>query len=236
MAAVVEGVGARVGAGAAQGRGLGTARLRGGRRTADRRRTSATTSPRSPTLPTCRRRAASSGSVGLDPFGVGAIVDALAEVGIAGNDRVVGITQGWKLTGAIKTAERKLADGTLVHGGLGLMAWAVGNAKVEPKGNAIVITKQASGTAKIDPLMAAFNAVALMAITPSLSAGPICGRARCSFFRGKHDEAARRRRAHNRRCGAGLVRDLAGLCGVGLVSYGAWMIYPPAGSSPRACC
>ena len=27
----------------------------------------------------------------------------------------------------------------------------------------------------------------------------------------------------------GIVRDLAGLCGVGLVSYGAWMIYPPAG-------
>ena len=61
----------------------------------------------------------------------------VAEVGIAGNDRVVGITQGWKLTGAIKTAERKLADGTLVHGGTGLMAWAVGNAKVEPRGNAI---------------------------------------------------------------------------------------------------
>jgi hypothetical protein len=27
----------------------------------------------------------------------------------------------------------------------------------------------------------------------------------------------------------GLVRDLAGLCGVGLVSYGTWMIYAPAG-------
>jgi hypothetical protein len=27
----------------------------------------------------------------------------------------------------------------------------------------------------------------------------------------------------------GLVRDLTGLCGVGLVSYGAWMIYPPTG-------
>ena len=27
----------------------------------------------------------------------------------------------------------------------------------------------------------------------------------------------------------GLVRDLAGLCGVGIVSYGAWLIYPPAG-------
>lgn len=27
----------------------------------------------------------------------------------------------------------------------------------------------------------------------------------------------------------GLLRDLAGLCGVGLVSYGAWLVYPPAG-------
>jgi hypothetical protein len=50
-------------------------------------------------------------------------------------------------------------------------AWAVGNARVEPKGNAIVITKQASGTAKIDPLMAAFNAIAWMVANP-VSAQP----------------------------------------------------------------
>jgi phage terminase large subunit-like protein len=42
----------------------------------------------------------------------------------------------------------------------------VGNARVEPRGNAISITKQASGTGKIDPLMATFNAVALMAMNP----------------------------------------------------------------------
>ncbi|WP_251000361.1 terminase TerL endonuclease subunit, partial [Escherichia coli] len=81
----------------------------------------------------------------------------LAEAGIP-DESVVGISQGWKLGGAIKTTERKLAEGVLVHGGQPLMAWCVGNARVEPKGNAILITKQASGRGKIDPLMALFNA------------------------------------------------------------------------------
>ena len=52
-----------------------------------------------------------------------------------------GISQGWKLMGAIKMAERKLADGSLRHSGQGLMSWAVANARVEPKGNAIIITR-----------------------------------------------------------------------------------------------
>jgi hypothetical protein len=54
--------------------------------------------------------------------------------------------------------------------GSGFTAWAVGNAKVEPKGNAIVITKQASGTAKTDPLIAFFNAVALMSMNSEAAA------------------------------------------------------------------
>jgi phage terminase large subunit-like protein len=104
--------------------------------------------------------------IGLGPMGVGAIVDALAEVGIAGNDRVVGIPQGWTLNGAIKTAEVKLASGALVHAAQLAMDWAVSNAKAEPKGNGITITKQAAGTGKIDPVLALFDAVALMSRNP----------------------------------------------------------------------
>ncbi|EAA8256774.1 terminase large subunit [Salmonella enterica subsp. enterica] len=103
--------------------------------------------------------------IGIDPSGVGQILDALVEAEIP-EDSVVGVSQGWKLGGAIKTTERKLAEGVLIHGGQPLMAWCVGNARVEPKGNAILITKQASGKGKIDPLMALFNAVSLMALNP----------------------------------------------------------------------
>jgi phage terminase large subunit-like protein len=78
-------------------------------------------------------------------------------------------SRGWKVSGAIKTAERNLADKSWLHSGQALMAWAVSNASVEPKGNAIVITKQASGTSKIDPLMAAFNAVAWLSANPATS-------------------------------------------------------------------
>lgn len=103
--------------------------------------------------------------VGIDPGGIGGIFDALIEAGIP-EEKITAISQGWKLNGAIKTAERKLAEGVIEHGAQPLMAWCVGNAKVEPRGNAIIITKQASGTAKIDPLMALLSAVWLMSLNP----------------------------------------------------------------------
>lgn len=108
--------------------------------------------------------------VGVDPAGIGAILDALDKAGIP-KEKVIGVSQGWKLGAAIKTTERKLAEGALIHGGQPMMNWCVGNAKVEPKGNAILITKQASGSAKIDPLMAVFNAVSLLALNPEAQDG-----------------------------------------------------------------
>lgn len=106
--------------------------------------------------------------IGVDPAGLGGITEALAQADIP-EEKMIGVTQGWKLTGAIKTAERKLAEGVLVHAGQPLMAWCAGNAKIEPRGNAVIITKQAAGSAKIDPLMAMFNAVTLMSLNPETS-------------------------------------------------------------------
>lgn len=103
--------------------------------------------------------------IGCDPAGLGGIIDSILQADVP-NEYMVAVTQGWKMTGAIKTAERKLAEGVMVHAGQPLMAWCCGNAKIEPRGNAVIITKQAAGTAKIDPLMAMFNAVTLMSLNP----------------------------------------------------------------------
>jgi len=104
--------------------------------------------------------------VGIDPAGVGGILDAIVDAGVD-EEKVIGISQGWRLGGAIKTTERKLAEGVLLHVKQPLMNWCCANARVEPKGNSILITKQASGSAKIDPLMALFNAVSLMLLNPA---------------------------------------------------------------------
>lgn len=109
--------------------------------------------------------------IGVDQAGIGAIVDELEQgdekgQGAIEHDRIVGIPQGWRLNGAIKTVERKVAEKSLVHGDQAMMRWCVGNARVEPRGNAISITKQASGTGKIDPLMALFDGASLMAMNP----------------------------------------------------------------------
>jgi phage terminase large subunit-like protein len=111
--------------------------------------------------------------VGVDPAGLGSIVDELAKIGVTQESELLtGVRQGVALMGAIKTVERKLADGSFKHGGRRMMAWCAGNAIVEATGTGMRIARDASGYGKVDPLMAGFDAVAEMSLNPKPIGGP----------------------------------------------------------------
>jgi phage terminase large subunit-like protein len=116
----------------------------------------------------CIKRINDSGllyQVGLDPARIATLLDAVLRAGVE-IDKMVKVRQGWSLAGAVWATERKLAEGVLIHDGNAAGNWYVGNAKVVVRNNATLVTKQHSGTAKIDPLMALFNAVELMSLNP----------------------------------------------------------------------
>ncbi|MEM9964999.1 MAG: terminase large subunit [Asticcacaulis sp.] len=104
-------------------------------------------------------------AIGIDPNNIAAIIEALVLIGIT-DDQISRLRQGTALAPAMYGIERKLTDGSLIHEGSALMIWVVGNAKLEIKGNSGMITKQVSGRAKIDPLIAVFCAAILMSWNP----------------------------------------------------------------------
>lgn len=104
-------------------------------------------------------------AIGVDAVGIGAVVDAIVAAGVP-FELVKAVGQGFRLSGNIQTTSRRLAAGTLWHCDQALMAWAVGNVRIELKGNNLFATKQTAGAAKIDPFMAMMNAVDFMGRNP----------------------------------------------------------------------
>lgn len=111
-------------------------------------------------------------AVAVDPAGLGEMVDALADPDVditVENKLLIGVPQGYAMMNSIKTTERKLKNGTFRHSGGPLMQWCVSNLKIEPTATAIRATKQTAGDAKIDPVMALFDAVTVMSSNPQVA-------------------------------------------------------------------
>lgn len=108
--------------------------------------------------------------VGVDAAGIGAIVDALAKIGVTqDSDTLDAVRQGIALMGAIKTIERKLADRTFCHGAQGLLDYCVGNLKIVATPTAMRVARDEAGFGKIDVAMALFNAAHLMSLNPGVT-------------------------------------------------------------------
>jgi phage terminase large subunit-like protein len=107
-------------------------------------------------------------AIGLDKLGMPSLQDGLLEE--VPFELLIGVPQGYQLSGYVQTTERKVAESKFLHAGQPMMNWCVGNAKGVYQGNAMTIRKQESGKAKIDPLIAMFNGVALMSMNPEPAA------------------------------------------------------------------
>lgn len=105
--------------------------------------------------------------VGVDAAGIGAIVDALADIGVTQDAKTLdAVRQGIALMGAVKTCEIKLADYSFRHGDSPMLKWCVGNLRVVPTPTAMRVARDDAGFGKIDPAMAMFNAAHLMCLNP----------------------------------------------------------------------
>lgn len=105
--------------------------------------------------------------IGLDPLGIASLIDELVMIGIPA-DKLIGVTQGFKMSGYIKTTENKIARKDMLHASQNIMAWAVGNCRTVVRGSGTMLSKAESGTAKIDPVIGMLNAVALMSENPDV--------------------------------------------------------------------
>lgn len=109
--------------------------------------------------------------LGIDPAQVAALLDELALAGLPEGVACNAPQTARYLSPVIWGIETKLKFGEFVHADQPVMAWAVGNAIAQQRGNAIMIDKQVAGKAKIDPLASLLDAGMMMQLNPVAAVG-----------------------------------------------------------------
>lgn len=114
--------------------------------------------------------------IGVDPARMASIKRALANEKLIDAEEpdpkfFVKVRQGWSLYSAMLWVELALAAGRYKVADQPIVNWNVGNAKVIPRGNAMLVTKEVSGKAKVDLVMSSFNAAELMSYNPPARTG-----------------------------------------------------------------
>ena len=105
------------------------------------------------------------GLAALDPWRMTSLKEMLENCGLVEDDMAL-VTQGVKMSPYVYATERLIASGKLKHAGQSLMSWCVGNTVAKIRTSAIQLDKAASGTAKIDPVIATVCAVGAMSTDP----------------------------------------------------------------------
>lgn len=94
--------------------------------------------------------------IGSDPNGIAGEIAVVAESSGIEREKILSVTQGFRLRPGWLALERRIRQGTLKHGNQAILNWAVSNTKQDP--NSGLVTKKASGIGKIDPAVAAATA------------------------------------------------------------------------------
>lgn len=114
--------------------------------------------------------------IGVDPARMASVQRALANEGIIDAEDpdpkfFVKVRQGWSLYSPMLWMELALVAGRYKHAEQPIVDWNMGNAKVVARGNAMLVTKEVSGKAKIDLVISSLCAAELMSYNPSARTG-----------------------------------------------------------------
>lgn len=102
--------------------------------------------------------------IGVDPHGLGTFKTDLEEEGID-SEKIIGVSQGYKMQQHIISTENLMAKGTLKFSCQELMRWQGSNTRLIHKSNTVMVSK-ADSADKIDNIISLLNSIAIMSMNP----------------------------------------------------------------------